>query len=440
MKNHVQDPGAILDLGADFRRGADTPVELVRRLFRRIEEKDPDVKAWLYVDEDDALEQAARCTREIRNGAIRSPLHGIPIAIKDIIDLAGLPTRANSPSRRSVAPAAADANIVSSLRAAGAIILGKVHTTEYAYFSGPPPTRNPWDLDRTPGGSSAGSAAAVASGTVPCSIGTQTAASVIRPAAYCGIAAFKPTSQSLSMQGILPLAPSFDTPGWFGYRVADVLVLWEAIHGSGRVQAQPAGDFTIGYLDDAEIRESASPETWHHMTAVCDAIGRHAFHVETPALPVSLSCLNAWHKTVFEYELAQTQGHLLAGGEGRVEQPLLDAIQRGMVLGEQEYLEKKSRIREAQVLCWRAWERCDLLMLPATPDVAPIGMQTGDPSYITPFTVLGGPIVAMPTGLDGRGLPMGTMLCARPYDDRRLLACALSLAAKIELARSVAAA
>ena len=158
---------------------------------------------------------------EAANGRIRSPLHGVPVAIKDVIDVAGWPTRAGSATRANAKAATIDAYVVTQLRAAGAIIVGKAHTTEFAYFDGPPPTRNPHNLLRTPGGSSAGPAAVVAAGMVPLSLGTQTAGSVSRPAAYCGIAAFKPSTRSWSSFGVVPFAPSFDTVGVFGHRVAD---------------------------------------------------------------------------------------------------------------------------------------------------------------------------------------------------------------------------
>jgi aspartyl-tRNA(Asn)/glutamyl-tRNA(Gln) amidotransferase subunit A len=137
----------------------------------------------------------------MRRGVRRDPLHGIPVAVKDVIDIGGQQTRAGSRSREQCSPATMNADIVALFRAAGAVILGKTHTTEYAYFDGPPPTRNPWRITHTPGGSSGGSAAAVAAGMATCSIGTQTAGSVVRPAAYCGIAAFKPSTQDLSTHG-----------------------------------------------------------------------------------------------------------------------------------------------------------------------------------------------------------------------------------------------
>ena len=191
--NFVADPGRVRDLAGAMARKELSPVALVRRYLDRIAEAAPDVQCWREVDGERALAVAAEREREAAQGRLRGPLHGIPVAIKDIIDVEGLPTRANSKSRASIAPAANDAEIVLALKARGAVILGKVHTTEFAYFD-PSPARNPHNLAHTPGGSSSGSAAAVAAGMVPASVGTQTVASVNRPASYCGIAAFKPST------------------------------------------------------------------------------------------------------------------------------------------------------------------------------------------------------------------------------------------------------
>ena len=186
MSDLIQDPGRVRDLAAAMARGDLTAEALVQRCLDRIAAVDGQVKAWIHVLPEEALAAAQALDAERKAGTVRGPLHGIPVAVKDVIDVRGLPTRANSPSRADITPATADATVVSHLRAAGVIILGKVHTTEYAYFQSLPPTRNPWDLARTPGGSSAGSGAAIAAGTVPLALGTQTAGSVNRPAAYTG--------------------------------------------------------------------------------------------------------------------------------------------------------------------------------------------------------------------------------------------------------------
>ncbi|MDB5375044.1 MAG: glutamyl-tRNA(Gln) amidotransferase subunit, partial [Belnapia sp.] len=186
MSDMIEDAGRVRDLAAAMAAGTLTSEALVRRCLARIAAVDGRVQAWVHVLADEALAAARALDAERAAGVVRGPLHGIPVAVKDVIDVLGLPTRANSPSRAGIAPATADATVVAHLRVAGAVVLGKVHTTEYAYFNSLPPTRNPWDLSRTPGGSSAGSGAAIASGTVPLALGTQTAGSVNRPAAYTG--------------------------------------------------------------------------------------------------------------------------------------------------------------------------------------------------------------------------------------------------------------
>ena len=200
----VADPGAIEEIAAAVKGRRTDPVALVEASLRRIAVVEKEVQGWCLIDRERALADAQVLRQEAEAGRIRSPLHGVPVAIKDVLDVAGLPTRAGSKTRAQIAPSTIDAHIVTLLKAAGAIVLGKAHTTEFAYFDGPPPTRNPHNVAHTPGGSSAGPAAVVASGMVPLSLGTQTAGSVSRPAAYCGIAAFKPSTLAWSSSGSFP--------------------------------------------------------------------------------------------------------------------------------------------------------------------------------------------------------------------------------------------
>src|SRR5215210_4648609 len=224
----VGNPGQLKDLAGRIAAKTLSPVDLVEGYLNRISEVDGRVMAWTQVDDERALAEARECEREAQAGAVRGPLHGIPVGVKDVIDAQGLPTRCNSRSRASAPDARADAEIVAAVKAAGAIVLGKVQTTEFAFFD-PPPTRNPHNLEHTPGGSSSGSGAAVASGTVPLALGTQTFASLNRPAAYCGISAFKPSTRSLSTFGVTPLAPYADTVGFFGWTVEDATAFYEAV-------------------------------------------------------------------------------------------------------------------------------------------------------------------------------------------------------------------
>jgi aspartyl-tRNA(Asn)/glutamyl-tRNA(Gln) amidotransferase subunit A len=434
VSQFVRDPGDISAIQSSFASGTSDPVSFLEALLQRAEAIEPHIHAWLSLDADDALHQARICRGEMQQGLNRGPLHGIPVAIKDVVDIAGQSTRAGSASREQSEPAIMDANIVALLRSAGAIILGKVHTTEYAYFEGPPPTRNPWHPAHTPGGSSAGSAAAVASGTAVCSIGTQTAGSVVRPAAYCGIAAFKPTTQDLSTAGITQLAPSFDTVGWFGYRMHDVSVISATLQPQRYKHARSRRSLRIAMLDDPLFADADS--------AVRDNLGdirtrlQAAGHQVT-SLPsaVDLSACLSFHQTVLEYELSRIHGDLEKTHPDRISAAWLGAIVRGKAIKDAAYADALHQILQMQSTFWDACVDFDVVIAPAAPNVAPAGMPTGDPRYIIPVTALGGPIATVPVGLAPSGLPLGVMLCSRPASDAELLGHSLSIADVIEMPR-----
>src|SRR3989441_505848 len=215
-------------------RGTLSPVALVEACLERIGALDATVQAWVHVDAKGALAAA----RLAEHAAVRGPLHGIPVAVKDIFDVAGLPTTAGAPPFAHRRPDE-DAASVALLRAAGAIVLGKTHTTQFAYRD-PAPTRNPWSLAHTPGGSSSGSAAAVAARMVPLALGSQTVGSVLRPAAYCGVVGFKPTHGLVPTAGVIPLAWSLDHVGVFTREVADAAAAF-AVLARRSVAAQPCG-------------------------------------------------------------------------------------------------------------------------------------------------------------------------------------------------------
>src|SRR5215475_8281447 len=226
--SYAADAGRIAELQRSIRSGALSSAALVERCLARIDAVDPAVQAWRHIARDSARAEADLLDRDAKSGSFRGPLHGIPVGIKDNIDVAGITTLANSKLRADSPPATADADIVAALRLAGAVILGKTHTTEFAYLD-PSPARNPHNIAHTPGGSSSGSAAAVGAGAVPLALGTQTVGSVNRPAAYCGIGAFKPSTQSTCTNGMTALAPAFDTVGFYGTRAADAVALYDAV-------------------------------------------------------------------------------------------------------------------------------------------------------------------------------------------------------------------
>jgi aspartyl-tRNA(Asn)/glutamyl-tRNA(Gln) amidotransferase subunit A len=425
--NYAADAGRIAEMQRDIRSGALSASVLVERCLARIDAIDSVVQAWRYVAHNSAREEADLLDREAKAGRFRGPLHGIPVGIKDIIDVVGMTTLANSKLRANSAPATADAEIVAALGLAGAVILGKTHTTEFTYFD-PSPARNPHNVAHTPGGSSSGSAAAVGAGAVPLAVGTQTVASVNRPAAYCGVGAFKPSTQSTCTHGITPLAPAFDTVGYFGATVADAVALYEAVAPAFAASFdRPIGprynivrleDPTLGSCD-AQILERV------HDTATAIAVRGHA--IRAAASPVDLATIFETQLRVMQYEASRIYRGLLDLPEASVGPKLREMIGIGLALSEAAYRNDRMRLGDARLRFWAEFPDVDAILFPATPQTAPAGLtSTGDPRYIAPWTALGGPIVTQPIGRDTNGLPIGMLLCGRPGADRALarVACA----------------
>ena len=415
----VRDPGRIATLAADIAGGRLTSAELVERSLSRIAEVDGAVRAWAIVDAAAARASARVLDEEARGGHSRGPLHGIPVGVKDVIDVAGLPTRANCRARADLPPALADATVVAHLRAAGAVILGKTHTTELAFYESVPPTRNPHDISRTPGGSSAGSAAAVAAGMVPLALGTQTAGSVNRPAAYCGVGAFKPSTLAIGGVGMVPLAPSFDSVGAFGFTAADAAMLACAYAPAHlRMSARAAGRSRIVVLRDPSIERMADTETAACIAALADRLAGSGLHIEAAASPVSLDELRAQHRVVLLAELGRMHGRLPAD----LLAPRLAAdIVTGLAIPDADYHRALLALARLRAIFWAEFSDGDLLLLPAAPAVAPSGMATGDPSFIVPLTALGGPIATLRAGTGHEsGMPVGASLAACPGGDALL--------------------
>lgn len=432
----ASDPGSIALAGSRLASKSTTARDLVDASLARIAIVDARVQGWCSIDRQGARTEASVLDDEAARGQLRGPLHGIPVAIKDVIDVARWPTRAGSATREHVPPATGDAQIVAALRAAGAVILGKAHTTEFAYFDGPPPTRNPHNLAHTPGGSSAGPAAVVAAGMVPLSVGTQTAGSVSRPAAYCGIAAYKPSTQSWSAHGIVPFAPGFDTPGLFAHRVADVAIAARALMPAFLVRpvAAPQTTLRVGILEDP-VLEASSAAVTDSIRAASEKIAAAGHSVAPIRSPAPLAKITDWHKIMIEYELARVHPQLADAPTADVTPALRDAVLRGRAISDSTYIEARRAIDQARESFWSALHSFDALVFPAAPDGAPVGVKTGDPRFIVPFTAFGGPIISVPIAMTGERLPLGLMLLGAPGTDWQLLHVSEQLAPAIELAR-----
>ena len=432
-QSYASDPGRISDLAQDIRNGTLSPVDLVQRYLDRITAVEPHVEAWRVVCADQALEDAAARAKDIDEGLVRGPLHGVPVGVKDIIDVAGVPTRCNSNSRANIDSASADAEIVAALRAAGAIILGKTHTTEFAYRD-PSPAKNPHNLEHTPGGSSSGSGAAVAAGMVPAALGTQTMASVNRPAAYCGIAAFKPSTRLMPGGGVEPLSFLYDTVGFYGFGVDDAATLFEAIcphharHGRTEISKQlsiviPNDPF----IDDADGEiQRATEQTAARL--------QEAGHVvtQTPS-PISFERLHDLHRLTMTYDIGHTRRGFLDEPDGAIGAHLLECIETGLVIPDNDYIDARHEIDSLRDTFFPTFAAADAFLWPATPKTAPKGLSwTGDAKYISPWTALGGPVVTMPVGQSSEHLPIGCLIAGAPGTDFTFakIACSVAKAAE----------
>jgi Asp-tRNA(Asn)/Glu-tRNA(Gln) amidotransferase A subunit family amidase len=415
-------------VGEALRQGQLTVRQLVEQSLKRIADADGQIYAWAVVDANGALQEAERLDEQAQRGQWRSPLHGIPIGIKDIIDVFDLPTGcgsqlwANSYARQ-------DAPVVRQFRRAGAVILGKTVTTPFAYLD-PPPTCNPWQTERTPGGSSSGSAAAVAAGMVPLALGSQTGGSVIRPAAYCGIWALKPTYGQLSTRGILPLAPSLDHVGLMAAHGEDLQLLWTALRpaptGIPALLESP-GRLLLTlpeYLQDPRV-EPVMHQAFGHWQQQLEQAGWP--WLETP-LPIPLAEIRRHHAVILAVEAAAFHQRRWRRHPEDYPPKITQLIRDGMNHAAWSYHEARQHLRQArrEIDAWLlrsgGW-----LALPATPGPPPPRDTTGDPAFQSPWSYLGLPVVTFPIAWTSDGLPLAVQLIGPRWQEEALLSVAQQL-------------
>ncbi|HEY6134355.1 MAG TPA: amidase [Rubrivivax sp.] len=394
-------------------------LELMRACLDRIGEREGEVHAFCRLDADAALAQA----RTLDAGPWRGPLHGLPLGVKDLFDTTYFPTSYGSAVYANHRPAA-DAAAVALCREAGAVLPGKTVSTEFAYFH-PGPTRNPRGLAHTPGGSSSGSAAAVADGMLPLALGTQTAGSIIRPAAYCGVVGYKPSAGRVPRAGVKSLSESLDTVGGFGRCVRDVALLGAVLIGDKRLlQDLPTDAARIGLCPTPDW-PAADADVQAAWTRAVHVLGPQAALLEDAAWPASWPDLVSLHKAVMAFEMARALSHERLHHRASLSDRLVTLLDEGMAIGGEVHATNCAAAAAArqQVETW--FDRYDVLLAPSATGEAPQGIAaTGDPLFCRGWTLLGLPCVHLPFATGRQGLPVGLQLVGRAGDDHRLLAAA----------------
>ena len=407
----------------DLRRGRTDPVAYAETLGSRMGRVEPEIRS--FVAESDRwgrVRAAARERAEQDRAADRPPLSGVPVGVKDIFQVDGLETRAGSdlPPGALAGPEAA---AVTRLRDAGAVVLGKTVTAEFAYFD-PGPTRNPHDTDHTPGGSSSGSAAAVAAGLCPLALGTQTIGSVARPAAFCGVVGVKPTYGRVPTDGVIPVSSSVDTVGWFTQDVAGARLAAAVLYDDWRVLPQPRERPTLGVPDGPYLAQ-ASDAGREAFERHVDRLVAAGYGVERVDVLGDVAAVNERHGTLMAAEMAVAHEAWYREYADRYADATRELIERGReVTGTEIARGRQGRADLREALHARMAEAgVDLWVAPAAPGPAPGGIDdTGDPAMNLPWTHAGLPVASVPAGETGSGLPLGLQCAGRFGADEDLLA------------------
>ena len=412
-----------------------TSEELVEACFSRIEALEESIGAWTHLDKELALNQARQADKFRSRGLATGALHGLPVGIKDIIDTSDYPTENGTVLHAGRRPSQ-DATLVSLLREAGAIILGKTVTTELAVYS-PGKTRNPHNTEHTPGGSSSGSAAAVAAAMVPLAVGTQTNGSLIRPASYCGIYGFKPSFARISRHGVLKQSSHLDTVGVFARDladlalIADVLMRYDAQDTGmtpiappciSKVMAEPVpANPRFAFVRTAkwdQVEESTKDGFRELIDAVNEQVKDTIYVVN---LPAQLDDTYQHHQNIMEADLAQSFAKEYADGKSKLSIVLREMIERGQKVSTTEYDSSVAKIKQYNERLDEIFEEYDAILTPSTAGPAPSGLDaTGSPIFNTIWTFCGNPAINLPLLESPEGLPVGVQIVAAKDDDARL--------------------
>ncbi|MDA7461659.1 amidase [Planktomarina temperata] len=407
-------------------------VDLVKSCLEQIADTDASIKAWAHLDPESALAQAAECDRIRKAGLGTGPLHGLPVGLKDVIDTRDMPTQRGTDIFKDRQPDK-DARLVERLRESGAVIMGKTVTTELAFVHAND-TRNPHNPEYSPGGSSSGSAAAVAACHVPLAVGTQTNGSVIRPASFCGTFGFKPTRGVISRAGVLKTSDSLDQVGCFGRSLEDVALLTDALAGYDQADscsfARPRPQMRAGAQAEAPVApdlvwfnlpfyDRLSPDAHEGMEAVLDVLGPR---ITRMAAADTLANLVAVQARIHEYEICQHQAAVFDANFEDLSRELQLIVAQGRKISEAEYTDALAVKASAQTFFDELFVEFDAIIAPCATGEAPkFGSGTGDPIFCTLWTLAGLPCVSLPLLVGDNNLPIGVQLIGPIEKDDRLL-------------------
>ncbi len=411
--------GSAAEIAARTRAGTVRCEDVARACLARVEAREPVVKAWSFLDSELILRRA----KALDGQRERGPLHGIPVGVKDVLDTCDMPTEMGSSIYRGYR-AKSDASCVALLRAAGALIFGKTVTCEFAGVT-PGKTTNPHDSGRTPGGSSSGSAAAVADFMVPLTIGTQTGGSVQRPASYCGVVGYKPTFGLISRQGLKLAAESLDTIGLMARTVEDIELGLRSLTNSAPVTWLPEGTAIDVGLCRTFAWGTAEKATKDAVEDTARRLAKLGYTVTEVDLPAEYNDLPVTREIINDFERARAMAYEWHKHREEISERLAKSIRNGFAMPRYRYIDALERVARCRRLLDKIFADVDVLLTPTAQGEAPLGLRyTGDHRFQSIWTQVGTPTINLPTHAGQNGMPIGIQLVAPPYADGRLLAIA----------------
>jgi Asp-tRNA(Asn)/Glu-tRNA(Gln) amidotransferase A subunit family amidase len=421
------------EIAEGVRNGTLSPYEVLDSAINRIIDVDAQVEAWVEINDISARRRARELEAQREAGEQLGALAGVPVGVKDIIDVRQFTTRAGAPEFAHRTPQQ-DSNVARRLREAGAIILGKTHTTEFAYLD-PAPTHNPWHHDHTPGGSSSGSAAAVAAGMVAMAIGSQTVGSVLRPAGYCGIVGFKPTFGRIGYSGVYALAASYDHLGLLVTSVRDAALGLSVIAGHDPADPNsldlPIEDYVVAIATPRPPRlgvprnyfhGTVEPENEAHLDEVIALLQKAGAHVSEVAFPATAPEIADTSMPLMRYEAAQAHAEMYARSKDDYRPSIKALVEAGIATSEADYERSRSDVAALRAAMNGLLTDVDALLLPTAPGTAPADLTTTGPGiFCGPASFTGLPSISLPSGIAPNGLPFSVQLIGPTLGESKLL-------------------